>query len=229
MKAPIGIDISDVITSESITQKLITSALTSNSFIQPVTVVEVNVNEMTVHVKPLLLGITTDAQAIETSVIYNVPYIRTQSGDSAIIIDPSVGDIGLVLVCDKDISIIKKTKGEAAPASLRVHSLSDSVYLCGMLNKEPKQFIKFTSSGIEINSPAKVNVTAPSVTVSCDTLSAEAKTSAKLKSASVIVESPVIALNGNVTAQGLTINGMDFSSHTHGNVTNGKDSTGVPQ
>ncbi|RKS87343.1 hypothetical protein DES39_0564 [Orbus hercynius] len=255
MKSPINLQLSQMVTQEDVIQKLISQALKNNSFIQLVKVVAVNIANLTVDIKPLLLGETTDGEIIESSVIYNVKYMRIQSGSSAIIIDPTAGDIGLVSVCDRDISIIKETKTFATPGSGRIHSLSDSIYLGGVLNRTPTQYVKFTADGIEIYSPTKITATAPSVTANCDDLTANVTNSTKLTSntvditadISVSISSPRIALNGSLTASPLngsgtatinmplnsteeiTANGIALSTHTHSGVQSGGDSTGGPQ
>src|SRR5580698_9713013 len=34
--------------------------------------------------------------------VYNLPYFRLQGGTSAVILDPTVGDIGVAIICDRD-------------------------------------------------------------------------------------------------------------------------------
>jgi hypothetical protein len=73
---------------------------------------------------------------------------------------PRVGDIGLVIACDKDITNVKKTKGGGPPPTQRRHSYSDAVYITAIasLNDEPTEFAEFTGSGINIKSPGVVNI-----------------------------------------------------------------------
>ncbi|MGO4743969.1 oxidoreductase [Serratia quinivorans] len=103
-------------------------------------------------IMPLLHAFTGSGDKVDGGTITGVPFFRLQSGVSAIIMDPFVGDIGLALICDRDISAIKQTGSAALPGSNRMHSLSDAVYLGGVLNQSPTQTIAFTD---------KIRITAP--------------------------------------------------------------------
>ncbi|MCZ5831955.1 hypothetical protein O5345_06120 [Escherichia coli] len=45
---------------------------------------------------------------ISNSVLYDLPVWRLQRGNSAVIMDPVAGDIGLIAICDKDTSLVRK-------------------------------------------------------------------------------------------------------------------------
>lgn len=142
-------------------------------------------------------------QVINSGVVYNVPYMRVQGGANAIILDPQVGDIGIALIADRDISSVKSTKAAAAPGSNRKHDMADALYLGGVLNGVPQQYVRFTAGGIEMVSPTKVTVQAPDV-----------------------------ALVGNVAASGgsFTHNGVNVgSTHVHPGVQSGPAMTQPPQ
>lgn len=134
--------------------------LQKHSFITLAQVIEVNsnINPPTLTLKPLILGYTGAGEKLDSGTLYNVPIFRLQRGNSAIVMDPEKGDIGLVAICDADISGIKNTKKESMPASSRKHSLSDSIYLGGVLNSTPTQSITFLNNGISISSPGSVTI-----------------------------------------------------------------------
>jgi len=92
--------------------------------------------------------------------IQNLAYLRIQGGANAIIIDPVVGDIGIAVFCDRDISVVKKTQAPSQPGSFRRFDWADGVYLGGTLNGTPTQWIEFLpgSDGIKIVSPYKVTI-----------------------------------------------------------------------
>jgi hypothetical protein len=81
---------------------------------------------------------------------YHLPYMRVQGGKNAFICDPAVGDIGFAVICDRDISTVKNTKAAANPATSRRFSISDGLYVGGVLNDTPEQYIQFTDTGITI-------------------------------------------------------------------------------
>ena len=82
--------------------------------------------------------------------VYDIPYVRVQGGKNAVIIDPEEGDIGIVVVADRDISKVKKTKAAANPGSRRRHDVADGLYIGGILNPAPTQWVRFFSGGLEI-------------------------------------------------------------------------------
>jgi hypothetical protein len=64
--------------------------------------------------------------------------------------DPVVGDIGYAVIADSDISSVKASKGAATPGSLRKFDLSDAIYVGGILNGTPQQYVEFTDQGITV-------------------------------------------------------------------------------
>jgi len=106
-----------------------------------------------VSIEILVDEITGNDITIPHGEIANVPYMRLQGGSNAVIIDPVVGDIGIALFCDRDISAVKASKDAAQPGSLRKHDMSDAVYLGAILSSAPTQYIRFSASGIEIVAP----------------------------------------------------------------------------
>ena len=136
--------------------------------------------------------------------MYGLPYLRIQGGSNAVIMDPQPGDIGIAVFASRDITNVKSTKAQANPATFRTHDFADGMYLGGLLNGVPSQYIQFTDTGINIVSPTQVTITAPT-----------------------------IALDGAVTmSQSLTVtgevNGINVATHVHGGVTTGSEETGAP-
>ena len=86
--------------------------------------------------------------------IYNIPCFRYQAGVCAISIDPIVGDIGLAVICDRDISQVKSTRQVSGPGSARQNSWADGLYFGSFLGGTPTTFVQMTQDGI-------VNITAP--------------------------------------------------------------------
>lgn len=136
--------------------------LNSNYFIRLATVTDVRgeAPNLVVDVLPLVAEVrSSDRTIIQGSQIYNIPVWRLQRGGSAIIMNPVVGDIGLIAVSDVDISVARSARKESVPGSLRSHSQSDAIYFGGVLNGQPTQFIEFTDGAINITSPNPVNIT----------------------------------------------------------------------
>lgn len=96
----------------------------------------------------LVDGLLGSSQSQDTA--FQLPYCRIQGGNNAIIIDPVVGDIGVALICDRDISSVKNNKVFSNPGSFRRFSLSDGIYLGGILNGVPTQYVQMNSDGVTV-------------------------------------------------------------------------------
>lgn len=104
-------------------------------------------------VVPMVHQVDGAGKAVEHGTIHNVPYLRLQGGPSAVILDPAVGDIGIAVFAARDISKVKSTKAPALPGSRRRMDWADALYLGGVLNQAPAQYLRFTAAGIELVAP----------------------------------------------------------------------------
>jgi hypothetical protein len=105
----------------------------------------------TVTVQPLVNQMDGSGNSVPHGPLNNVPFLRLMGASGAVVGDPVVGDVGLLLVCDRDISAVAASNGKAAnPGSRRRHHLSDSVYLGGLFGSAPQQYLAFTASGVTI-------------------------------------------------------------------------------
>ena len=223
----------DTATDANSQQFLMHQFLMGKSFITLGLVTGVSESGEVVSVKPMVTGFTGNGDIIPNQEpIHGVPVWRLQRGASAVIMPPVEGDIGLIAVCDRDITAVKKTKQSALPGSNRTHNYSDAIYLGGVLNAEPSQYVKFANDGIDIVSPLVVQVNGNTVI-----MNAEDKIS---------LNAPVIEMNGqfaqgggsfsgNATFGGtmtvvgeVTANGIPVSTHRHGGVESGSSQTNTP-
>lgn len=141
-----------------------------------------------VDVTPLVNQLDNLGNPTPHVTIYNVPYFRLQGGANAVIIDPEPGDIGLCCFASRDISKIKSTKKQGNPGSLRQYSFSDGLYVGGMLNGTPSQYVQFSADGIKMHSPAAIVLEAPIVTIDAST--------------SCTVNTPIFTVNGATMLNG---------------------------
>lgn len=109
-----------------------------------------------VDITVLVSQVTGDGRTVPGVSVPNVPYSRLQGGSNAVIIDPQPGDIGMALFCSRDISAVKNARDAAPPGSARMYDPSDAVYLGGILNGAPTQYIQFTEGGILVHSANSV-------------------------------------------------------------------------
>jgi len=194
-----------------------------------------------VDVTPLVNQVDGQGKAQPHVTVFNIPYHRIQGGSNAIIIDPEPGDIGICVFASRDISKVKSTKKQANPGSGRTYSFSDGIYLGGVLNGAPAQYVQFSSAGVVVHSPTAITLNAPDIQLVAPTIELNA-------SSSVTITTPTFTVTGStVLAGGLSQTGGDvtmggslsvtgdvsgagksISTHIHGGVTVGGDNTGVP-
>jgi len=119
-----------------------------------------------VDIKMMVNMMNGDNEPIEHGTLYNVPYFRIQAGGNAIKIDPKLGDIGIAVFCARDISTVKTTKVVSNPGSWGRFSVSDGIYLGGVLNDLVPivQAISFSDTAIDI-SALVLNIVAPEVNI----------------------------------------------------------------
>lgn len=221
----------DVNCEANINEFIFNTLMSRYSFVQLVIVNKVKAGPL-IDVMPLVSGFSADGSRIDNSPVFNVPVWRLQRGPSAVIMDPIEGDIGLMLCCDRDITKVRDEKKESLPASKRVHSKSDGIYLGGVLNAEPSQYVKFSNDGIDIVSPLVVQVNGNTVVVNADE--------------KISLNAPIIEANGQltqgsgsyagdamfggtITATGeITGSGIKLSTHNHSGVERGSSNTDSP-
>lgn len=170
-----------------------------------------------VDVTVLVAQVTGDGRTVPGVSVPNVPYVRLQGGSNAVIIDPQPGDIGICLFSSRDISAVKNARTAAPPGSARMYDPSDAMYVGGMLNSAPTQYIQFTEGGIVVHSPTGVTIEAPTVAVNATT--------------SAAVTSPAVTLGSGGTVRALVDERFNalFNGHTHGGGPTPDQSAGVGQ
>lgn len=118
-----------------------------------------------VDVLPLVNQVDGLNNATQHGVVYGIPYFRLQGGQNAIILDPQVDDIGIVIFADRDISSVKANKAQSNPGSRRRFDMADGLYIGGVLNGQPTQYVRFSAGQVELVSPTLVKITAPAVKI----------------------------------------------------------------
>lgn len=174
----------------------------------------------TVDVLPLINMVDGLFQASKHDPINSLPFVRVQGGGNAVICDPQVGDIGVVVFCDRDISVLKATatqggsNNQAAPGSRRSGSFSDGIYLFSMIANAPTQYVEFTASGIEIHDKNSNVIT--------------------MGSAGVNINGLIIDAHGNLTTPGGvqagtgTADAVALQTHQHPTAATGSPSAPTP-
>ncbi len=136
---------------------IIARALDDVQTVSIASVQAVNSAAQTVDVLVLVNLVTGAGTSVPHGVISARPFFRLQGGSNAIICDPEVGDVGVVVFGSRDLTAVIGSKKQANPGSGRRFSWSDAIYYGGVLNQTPAQYIKFVTGAIDITSP-QVNV-----------------------------------------------------------------------
>jgi hypothetical protein len=183
-----------------------------------------------VDVLPLVQETDTNGQVIEQSPVYNVPYMQYQGGASAVILAPVVGDIGLCMFAEVDITNVKQTQAGGPPNTMRTHSSADGLYIGGVLNTDPTQYLRFNASGIDIVSPSgTINVqTTGNVHFQAQTVIFDADVVFNKNVSSTKTGSGVNTFAAPIAAPDAIINGVTQSTHVHGGVQTGGGNSGGP-
>jgi len=203
----------------------------------------------TVDVQLLVDQVTGDGQTVPHGTVFKAPYTRLQGGTNAVILDPQPGDLGVCVFASRDISAVKSDPAAArdrqpiagaSPGSKRCYSLSDAMYIGGMLNGVPVQFVQFNADGIRIVSPTRVRIEAPTIDLIAEDV-------VNIQAPAINLKGDVAQTDGDVTmAQNLDVTGNIHSAatitgdtdviagtisgktHTHSGVTPGGGTSGPP-
>lgn len=168
-----------------------------------------------VDILPLVNQTDGAGNATLHGTISHCPYFRLQGGTNAIILDPQVGDIGIAVFASRDISSVTANKGQANPGSRRQFDMADGLYVGGLLNATPVQYVQFNADGITVVSPTKITLKAPAVEIDASSV--------------FTVNAPQQNNSGAITAQGdVHGDGTSLHTHVHTGVQPGTGNTGAP-
>ncbi|HEY6030517.1 MAG TPA: hypothetical protein VIU44_08140 [Gaiellaceae bacterium] len=135
-------------------------------------------------VTPMVKMVDGGANVSEHGSVKKIHYSRMQGGSKAIILDPKPGDIGIAVFCDRDTSIVRKTKKPSPPGSRRRFDVSDGVYVMTVLGSAPTSYVQFEDDGTIVISPDN------------------GATFVKIAAGKITLHAAEIELDGNVRAGG---------------------------
>lgn len=189
----------------------------------------------TVDVQPMVNQLDADGSPRAHGVINGLPWWTLQAGTSAVVLKPVVGDRGLCVVCDRDISSVKSTRENGNPGSYRQSSMADGVYLGGLLNDDPDQWIEMNDEGIVIHSPTLIKLEAPTIRLEAGeliamvapTVTIDAEDATTVTTGQLTVNGPSqfngdVSVNGGLSASGTITattdvigGGISLKNHRH--------------
>ena len=157
----------------------------------------------TVDVTPLIDQQTIEGIPVEHTTIFGVPFVRMQTGSSAMILDPQAGDIGICIFADRDISSFKQTGKEGVPPTFRKYDMADGIYIGGW-NKgvTPSRWVVMDDAGISIESD-NITETAQSLITTITGTWQQILANVQAQADTFEITVPEFTINGNLHVTGL--------------------------
>lgn len=144
-----------------------------------------------VDIQPMINQVDGDGNAVPHGVIYGCPYQRMQGGANAVILDPVVGDIGIAIFASRDIAAVIANRKPSNPGSHGRFRMSDALYIGGILNGVPTQWVRFSADGIDLTSPTAITMNAPRIAMTAPSIEMTA-------SSAIVATTPTFTVNGTV-------------------------------
>lgn len=207
---PLNINKYDITTLEGLLKMLKHNIFTTLNVCMPCKVVSYNANDNTVELQPSIQKILANNEAQDRVVLTDVPVIAFGGNGLTIRFPLAKGDTGIVIFCDRDITLYKQILDNNKPLStqpqtLRKHDLADGIFI-------PSTFSKISTD--------KTN----DIVIQNDSGSVQ-----------FAISTTGIAIKGNITVDGeitatdvKTATNVSLKNHIHGGVTTGSGSTAVP-
>lgn len=168
----------------------------------PANVIKYNSSNNTVDIQPSIQVVLTDNKFMDMPQIFDVPVLELGGKGLSVKIPLQAGDTGIVIFCDRDISLFKQEKKNTQPNTLRKHDLADGIFI-------PMKFGNSGSSNISIQNTdgsVKFEITSSGINVKGN-----------------------IVVDGEITATDVkTDTNISLKSHKHLGVRSGSDTSGLP-
>lgn len=224
---------SDSSSDHNVEKFVIDQALAGISTMKLVKVTAVDAAAKTVDVQILTKLIDGSGNVTDQGTVFGIPYITAQWGKNAVKGTPAVDDKGMMICADRDISAVKSTKDAAQPSSNRKFSPADGVYICGLMNDDPDQFIEFTDDGVNIKAKGGLELTSNQATgwnfKGLVTFQDNVQLGGSLKGVSGGTYDKIIQTTANITTSGDVVAGMiSLKAHRTLGVTIGTGTSGLP-
>lgn len=169
----------------------------------PATVVSYDNSKNTVKLQPAIQCVMEDDSFEDLPLLLNVPVLELGGKGLSVKIPLQAGDTGIVIFCDRDITLFKQEKKNTQPNTLRKHDLSDGIFIPMMFGNTG------ASSNISIES-------------------ADGNTKFEIGAEGINIKGN-ITVDGEITATDVkTDTNVSLKNHIHGGVTTGSGSTAVP-
>lgn len=164
---------------EALVKTIISKVTRSLNVCLPATVIAYDNSKNTVKLQPAIQTVLPDKTFQDMPLLLNVPVLEIGGKGLSIKIPLEPGDTGIVIFCDRDITLFKQEKKNTQPNTLRKHDLGDGIFV-------PMQFG---------NSGASDNITIQS---------ADGSTKLEITSSGISIKGDV-TVEGDVVADGISL------------------------
>ena len=155
----------------------------------PAIVKSYSLSNNTVKIQPAIQTVIIDEGFIDMPLLLNVPVLELGGKGLSVKIPLQEGDTGIVIFCDRDISLFKQEKKNTQPNTLRKHDLGDGIFI-------PMRFGNSGSSNIMIQSE-------------------DGNTQFEITSSGINVKGNIV-VDGEITATDVkTDTNVSLKNHTH--------------
>ena len=187
---------------EALTKTIINRVFRTLNVCLPATVISYDNSKNTVKLQPAIQAVTQDKSFKNLPILLNVPVLELGGAGLSVKIPLQAGDTGIVIFCDRGITLFKQEKKNTQPNTLRKHDLSDGIFI-------PMKFGNSGSSNISIQNTdgsVKFEITSSGINVKGN-----------------------IVVDGEITATDVkTDTNISLKSHKHLGVRAGSDTSGLP-
>ncbi len=154
----------------------------------PCEVTAISDDRSTVSVKPLIKIVSNADEELDRGEIKGIKVFTAGAGGMIISFPISVGDIGWLEACDRDISLFLQSYAESSPPTERMHSFSDAHFMPDAMTgytiseedegalvvqtTDAVHKISLSDSGLKVTSTSNVDINGATITPTGDVVTA---------------------------------------------------------
>lgn len=181
----------------------------------PATVVAYDRVTNRAQIQPMIMMLTTGNSTVARAQVASIPVLQYGGGGFFLGFNLKPGDFGWVKANDRDTSLFLQSGAADKPNTLRKHSFEDALFIPDILR------------GFTINPEDMENAVLQSKDGTVRIALWPDKIKLSVGEESLTFETDKITSTVEIFAPKITIDGVDFATHTHGEVQTGTDNTGI--
>lgn len=190
-RIPLGINGQNLSSLEGVLRIFKNNIFTTLNVCMPCKVISYNATDNTVDLQPSIQTVLANNERKDRAILTDVPVISLGGNGLTIRIPLKKGDTGIVIFCDRDITLYKEILDNSKPLStspqtLRKHDIADGIFI-------PSTFSKISTDKTS------------DIVIQNDSGSVQ-----------FVISSTGITVKGNITVDGDVIaSGISLKNHTH--------------